>query len=126
MFVTVRNTPLPQFISPILEPLDSGGQCKHSAVPLAQQSHSETTCHAGGLIDPNSPLVVITALAPTPNSTVSGSFSVPPRTVVTTGMHVHLGRRVVPSAHMGALLCSIIEQQHFQKVPRLATAPRSW
>ena len=54
----------------------TGGRCSVSglagvvnvhvfAIPLAQQSHSETMCHSEGRRDPNSPLVVITAVVST-------------------------------------------------------------
>ena len=69
-------------------------------------------------------LVAITAIVPTHNSTVCEPLSVPPRSVVITETHVHLGWKVIPSAHMGALPCRIIKQQDFQKVSRLAAAPR--
>ena len=59
----------------------------------------------------------------TPNSTECGPLSVLLRSIVTTGTQVYLGGEVIPSAHMGALPCSTIEQQDFQKVPRLVAAP---
>ena len=94
-----------------------------STVPLAQQSHSETTCHPGGQSNSNRPLVAITAVVPTPALTVCGQPSllpIPPRSTVTTG--IHLRHTVVPSALMEALM------QHYQaaalseEVSRLAAA----
>ena len=65
-----------------------------SAIPLDQQSHPETMCHSEGRRDPNSPLVVITVVS------TCGPLSV---------------QKVVPSARMEALSCSIIKQQDFEK-----------
>ena len=96
-----------------------------STVSPAQQSHSEAQDHPGGRSDSNSPLVAITTVFSTPTMPVCGPpwiFSVPPRPTVTTG--ICLGRQVIPSACMEALM------QHYQaagfskEVSRFAAAPR--
>ena len=72
-----------------------------------------------------SPLVAITAMDPTPNSTVCV-----PRSGYCRDLWSHQGHRFMSdgrSYHLhtwGLSICSIIEQQDFQKIPRLTAAPR--
>ena len=93
-----------------------------SAVPLAQQSHSENMCHSGGGSDPNSPMVTITNLVSTPASTLCGSSSV--LSIPATGTEVHLGRKVVPSARMDAVMQHYIASGFSEEVSRFAAVPR--
>ena len=96
-----------------------------STVPPAQQSHSEAQDHSGGQGDTHSPLVAVTTLVSTLTMSVCGPpmfLSVPPRPTVTTG--ICLGRQVISSACMEALM------QHYQaagfsrEISRLAAVPR--
>ena len=102
--------------------------CVHvSAVPLTQQSHSETMSNSGGLNDSNSPLVAITTMVSTPASTLYGPsyvFSILPGSIVTTGTEVHLGWKIVPSAHMKAVMqhYKVLDFQKIE-VSRLPAAP---
>ena len=80
-----------------------------STVSPAHQSHSETMDHPGGQSDTNCPLVAITIVVSTPNTSVFGPpshHSVPLGPTVRTG--VCLRRQGIPSACMEALM------QHYQ------------
>ena len=77
--------------------------------------------------DTNSSLVAISAVVPTPTSTLCGSPTVlyiPSRPAVTTGTEIHLGRKVVSSACMEALMQHHKATGFLDKVSRLAAAPR--
>ena len=98
-----------------------------SAVPSAQQSHSETTCHPGSRSNTDSSLVANTPVVSTPTSTLCGSpsaLSILPRPAVTTGTEVHLRRKVIPSARMEALMQHYKATGFSDEVSRLAAAPR--
>ena len=98
-----------------------------STFSLAQQSYSETMFHTGGRSNSDSPLVAETVVVPTPTSSLCGSStvpSIPPRSPVSTGSEICLGRKVILSARMEALV------QHYKAAGfsdegcRLAAAPR--
>ena len=81
-----------------------------STISLAQQSYSETTVHAGGRSNFNSPLVAETVMASTPTSSlsslcgISAVLSIPTRYSVSTVSEIRLRWKVVPSACMVALM----------------------
>ena len=123
-------------MSPILEPLalvvdalsqDWQGRSIHiSAMSSAQQSHSETTCHPGSRSDTDSSLLAITSVVSTPTSTLCGPpsvFPILPRSTVTTGTEIHLGRKVIPSACMEVLM-QHYKAAGFLEVSRLVAAHR--
>ena len=97
-----------------------------SSIPSAQQSNSEAPVHPGGRSNSHSPLVAETVVVSTPTSSLCGSppvLSLPSRSSVPAGSEVCLGRKVVPSARMEALM------RHYKtgfpdEVSRLAAAPR--
>ena len=98
-----------------------------STFSLAQQSYSETTVHAGGRSNSDSPLVAETVVVSTPNSSLCGSstiLSIPPRSPVSTGSEIRLGRKVVSSARMEALVRHYKAAGFSDEVSRLAAAPR--
>ena len=77
------------------------------AIPSAQQSHSEAPVHPGGRGNSHSPLVANSVMVSTPTSPLCGTppgLSLPSRSSVQTGSEVCLGRKVVPSACMDALM----------------------
>ena len=81
-----------------------------STVSLAQQNHSETTCHHRQWDNSNSPMVAFTTVVPTSTSSVCGPpshHSIHLRTTVTNG--VCLRWQVIPSARVEALT------QHYQE-----------
>ena len=78
-----------------------------SPVSPARQGYSETTVDTGGKSDSDSILVAKTVMVSTPTSSLCGPstvLSLPPRSPVTTGSEIRLGRKVVPSARMKALV----------------------
>ena len=78
-----------------------------SSIPPAQQSHSETLIHSGGRGSSHSPLVAESVVVSTPTTSLCGAppgLSLPPRSSVPAGSEVCLGRKVVPSARMEALM----------------------
>ena len=95
-----------------------------SAISPAQPGHLGTQDHPGGQSDTNSPLVVITKVVPTSTTYVCGPpslLSVPPGPTVTTC----LGRQVIPSARIEALMQHTQAAGFSEEVSRLATAPRT-
>ena len=63
----------------------------------------------------------------TPTSTLCGPpsvFPISPRLTVTTGTEIHLGRKVVPSARMEALMQHYKAAGFSDEASRLAAAPR--
>ena len=129
MFATVSNSHLPRFMSPIPEPRALGG-CSVSglagevnvhvfSIPSAQQSHSEAPVH--------SPMVAESVVVSTPTLSLCGtpsSLSLPSRSSVPAGSEVCLGRKVVPSARMEALMRQYRAAGFSDEVSRLAAAPR--
>ena len=78
-----------------------------SSISPAQQSHSEAQVHTGGRSDSHSPLVAKSVVVSTPTSSLCGTppvLSLPSRSSVPAGPEVCLGRKVVPSARMEALM----------------------
>ena len=78
-----------------------------SPIPPAQQGHAETTVHSGGGGDPRSPLVAVSVVVSTSTTSLCGTppgFPLPSGSSVPAGPEVHLGRKVVPSACMEALM----------------------
>ena len=132
MFATLSNSRLPQFMSPIPEPralarLAGKVDVHVSTFSLAQQSYSETTVYTGGRSNSDSPLVAETGVVPTPTSSMCGSstiLSISPRYPVSTGPEIHLGRKVIPSACMEALVRHYKAAGFSDEVSRLAAAPR--
>ena len=104
-----------------------GGQCTCSPIPSAQQSHSEAPVHPDGRGNSHSPLVAESVVVSTPTSSLCGtpsSLSLPSRSSVPAGSEVCLGRKVVPSARMEALMRHYKAAGFSDKVSRLAAAPR--
>ena len=80
-----------------------------SPIPPAQQGHSEASIHSGGRGSPHSPLVADPIVVSTSTTSLCGtatSSSLPSRSSVPTGSEVRLGRKVVPSARMEALMAA--------------------
>ena len=86
-----------------------------STISPAQQSHSETTGHTGGRGNSDSPLVAETVVVSTPTSSLCGPsavLSIPPRSSVSTGSEICLGKLYrLPASR---LLCDTTKQQAFQ------------
>ena len=90
-------------------------------------SHSEAPVHPGGRSNSHSPLVAETVLVSTPTSSLCGSppvLSLPSRSSVPAGSEVCLGRKVIPSAGMEALMQHYKAAGFSDEVSRLAAAPR--
>ena len=78
-----------------------------SPIPPAQQSHSEALIHSGGRGSSRSPLVADSVMVSTPTTSLCGtppSSSPPSGSSVPAGSELCLGRKVVPSARMEALM----------------------
>ena len=78
-----------------------------SPIPPAQQGYSETSSHSEGRDDSHGPLVAESVVVSIPTSFICGtpvSSSLLSRSSVPAGPEVHLGRKVVPSARMEALM----------------------
>ena len=98
-----------------------------SSIPPAQQSHSESQVHPDGRGDPHSPLVAESAGASYPTTSLCGtpsSFSLLSGSSVPAGSEVYLGRKVVPSARMKALMRHYKAAGFSDEVSRLTAAPR--
>ena len=98
-----------------------------SPIPPAQQSHSEASIHSGGRGSPRSPLVADSIVVFTSTTSLCGtppSSSLLLRSSVPTGSEVHLGRKVVQSARMEALMRHYKVAGFSKEVSRLAAAPR--
>ena len=98
-----------------------------SSIPSAQQGHSEAPIHPGGRGNSRSPLVAETVVVSTPTSSLCGTppdHSLLSRSSVPAGSEVLLGRKVVPSACMEALMRHYKAAGFSDKVSRLAAAPR--
>ena len=98
-----------------------------SSIPSAKQSHSEALVHPGGRSNSHSPLVAETVVVSTLTSSLCGSppvLSLPSRSSVPAGSEVCLGRKVVPSARMEALMQHYKAAGFSEEVSRLAAAPR--
>ena len=77
------------------------------SIPPAQQSHSEAQVHSGGRGNSHSPLVAESVVVSTPTTSLCGTptrLSLSSRSSVPTGPEVYLGRKVIPSACMEALM----------------------
>ena len=99
----------------------------HISAIFSQQGHSEITCHPGSKSDIDSSLVAVTAVFSTPTSTFCGSLtvlSIPPRSTLSVESEIHLGRKVIPSARMEALMRHYKAAGFSDEVSRLAAAPR--
>ena len=98
-----------------------------SSIPSAQQSHSEAPVNPGGRSNSHSPLVAETVVVSTPTLSLCGTppgLSLPSRSSVAAGSEVCLGRKVVPSARMEALMRHYKAAGFSDEVSRLAAAPR--
>ena len=98
-----------------------------SSIPSAQQSHLEALVHPGGRSNSHSPLVAETVVVSTLTSSLCGSppvLSLPSRSSVPAGSEVCLGRKVIPSARMEALMQHYKAAGFSEEVSRLAAAPR--
>ena len=98
-----------------------------SSISPAQQSHSEAQAHPDSRGDPRSPLVAESVVASTPTTSLCGtssSFSLSTRSSVPAGSEVCLGRKVVPSARMEALMRHYKAAGFSDEVSMLAAAPR--
>ena len=98
-----------------------------SSILPAQQRHSEAQVHTGGRSDSHSPLVAESVVVSTPTSSLCGTspvLSLPSRSSVPAGSEVCLGRKVVPSARMEALMRHYKAAGFSDEVSRLAAAPR--
>ena len=122
MFATVSNSHLPRFMSPVPEPralaVNALSQDCVSSIQSAQQSHSEALVHPGAE----------TVVVSTPTSSLCGSppvLSLPSRSSVPAGSEVCLGRKVVPSARMEALMLHYKAAGFSDEVSRLAAAPKA-
>ena len=104
-----------------------GGQCTCFPIPPAQQSHSEASIHSGGRGSSHSPLVAESIVVSTPTLSLCGtppSSSLPSRASVPAGSEVYLGRKVVPSARMEALMRHYKAAGFSDEVSGLAAAPK--
>ena len=93
----------------------------------AQQGRAEITVHSSGRGDPCSPLVAVSTVVPTPTTSLCGTpvvSPIPSRSSVSAGPEVHLGRKVIPSARMEALMRHYKAAGFSDEVSRLAAAPR--
>ena len=136
MFATVSNSHLPRFMSPIPKPRalavgalsqDWQGRSMYMFPPfpllnkVIQRLRSTQTAEVI-LIAPAE-----SAVAFTPTMSLCGtpsSFSLPSRSSVPAGPEVCLGRKVVPSACMKALMRHYKAAGFSDEVSRLAAAPR--
>ena len=135
MFATVSNSHLPVSNSGATS---ANGGCSVSglagevnvlvsSIPSAQKSHSEAPVHPGGRGNSHSPLVAETVVVSTPTSSLCETplgLSLTWRSSVPAGSEVCLGRKVVPSARMEALMRHYKAAGFSDEVSRLATAPR--
>ena len=93
----------------------------------AQQGRAEITVHSSGRGDPRGPLVAVSTVVPTPTTSLCGTpvvSPIPSRSSVPAGPEVHLRWKVIPSAHMEALMRHYKAAGFSDKVSRLAAAPR--
>ena len=98
-----------------------------SSIPPAQQSHSEASIHSGSRGSSHSPLVAESVVVSTPTTSLCGTLpglSLPSRSSVPAGSEVCLGRKIVPSACMEALMRHYKAAGFSDEVSRLVTAPR--
>ena len=98
-----------------------------SSFQSAHQSHSEAPVHPGGRSNSHSPPVAKTVVVSTPTSSLCGPppvLSLPSRSSVPAGSEICLGRKVVPSACMEALMRHYKAAGFSDEVSRLAAAPR--
>ena len=98
-----------------------------SSIPSAQQSHSEVPVHPGGRGNSHSPLVAESIVISTPTSSLCGTppgLSLPSRSSLPAGSEVCLGRKVLPSARMEALMRHYKAAGFSDEVSRLTAAPR--
>ena len=137
MIATVHNTHLPQFVSPILQPralaidaLPQDWQVRSMFMfppfPLLSKAIQKLrTTQEGEVILIASYLVAITTMVSTSTTSLCGPpslLSVQPGPTVTTG--ICLGRQVIPSASLEALMQYYQTAGFFFKVSRLVVAPR--
>ena len=98
-----------------------------SSIPPAEQSHSEAQIHPGGRGSSHSPLVAESVVVSTPTLSMCGTppgLFLPSGSSVPAGSEVCLGRKVVPSARMEALMRHYKAAGFSDKVSRLAAVPR--
>ena len=134
MFATVFNACLPQFMSPIPEPRalvvdalsqDWQGRSMYMFPPfplLNKVIQKLRSTQEAEVI-----LVAKTVMVSTPTSSLCGPPTVLPlplRSSVTPGSEIHLGRKVVPSARMEAIVRHYKAAGFSDEVSRLAAAPR--
>ena len=123
MFATLSNSHLPRFMSPVPKPR----ALAVDALSQDWQGRSMYMFPPFPLLNPCSPLVavpvVVSASATSLCGTPSGS-PLPSGSSVPAGPEVHLRRKVVPSAHMEALMRHYKAAGFSDEVSRLAAAPR--
>ena len=98
-----------------------------SSIQSAQQSHSEAPVHPGGRSNSRSPLVAETVMVFHTYFVfvwITPVLSLPSRSSVPAGLEVCLGRKVVLSARMEALMRHY-KAAGFSEVSRLAAAPKT-
>ena len=118
-----RPTALPSTVAAMPRKMDVHA----STISPAQQSYSETTGHTGNRDISDSPLVAETVVVSTPTSTLCGPpslLSIPPRSPVSTESEIRLRRKVLPLAHMEALMRHYKAACFSDEVSRLAAVPR--
>ena len=97
-----------------------------SAFSPAQQSNSGNTVYTGDRGNSDSPMVAKTVVVSKPTSSLCvppAVLSIPPRSSVTTGSEICLGRKVVLSAHMEAPMRHYKAAGFSYEDSRLAVAP---
>ena len=118
MFATVSNSHLPQFMSPILKPRalavdalsqDWQGRSMYMfpPFPLLSKVIQKLWSTQEAEVILIAPLVAKTVIVSKPTSSLCGPstvLSLPARFSVTTGSEIHLGRKVISSACMEALV----------------------
>ena len=93
----------------------------------AQQSHSETSIHAGGRGSSHSPLVAESIVVSTPATSLCGTppgSPLPSGSSVPAGSEVCLRRKGIPSARMEAFMGHYKAAGFSDEVSRLTAAPR--
>ena len=135
---TLSNSHLPRFMSPIPEPralavdaLSQDWQGRSTYMfppfPLLSKVNAEASIHSGGRGNSSSPLVANSIVVSTSTTSLCGtppSSPLPSGSSVPAGPEVRLGRKVVPSARMEALMRHYKAAGFSEEVSRLTAAPR--
>ena len=104
-----------------------GGQCTRFLHSLCSSKSFRSSGPPRRRGNSHSPLVAESVVVSTPTSSLCGTppgLSLPSRSSVPAGSEVCLGRKVVPSAHMEALMRHYKAAGFSDEVSRLAAAPR--